>query len=128
MGAWLAMEWNTLVPELVVADYERSKAFYVEVFGFSVRFERPASRLEGCTTRTAISAGAVRLEYQNAGAVFLALAGSASSAATSRLSSLMRNPVPGSTPAGVSMLPGMDGGIFHVPVMAPTAFGAHGLV
>jgi catechol 2,3-dioxygenase-like lactoylglutathione lyase family enzyme len=38
------MEWNALVPELVVADYERSKAFYVDVFGFSVRFERPESR------------------------------------------------------------------------------------
>jgi catechol 2,3-dioxygenase-like lactoylglutathione lyase family enzyme len=38
------MEWNALVPELVVADYERSKAFYVDVFGFSVRFERPESK------------------------------------------------------------------------------------
>ena len=34
------MEWNALVPELVVADYARSKAFYVDVFGFSLRFER----------------------------------------------------------------------------------------
>lgn len=40
----IAMEWNALVPELVVADFERSKAFYVDVFGFSVRFERPESR------------------------------------------------------------------------------------
>jgi catechol 2,3-dioxygenase-like lactoylglutathione lyase family enzyme len=38
------MEWNALVPELLVADYERSKIFYVDVFGFSVRFERPESR------------------------------------------------------------------------------------
>jgi catechol 2,3-dioxygenase-like lactoylglutathione lyase family enzyme len=38
------MKWNALVPELVVADYEQSKAFYVDVFGFSVRFERPESR------------------------------------------------------------------------------------
>ena len=38
------MEWNALVLELVVASYERSKAFYVDVFGFSVRFERPESR------------------------------------------------------------------------------------
>ena len=38
------MEWNALVPELVVADYERSKAFYVDVFGCSLRFERPESK------------------------------------------------------------------------------------
>jgi catechol 2,3-dioxygenase-like lactoylglutathione lyase family enzyme len=38
------MEWNALVPELIVDDYERSKAFYVDVFGFTVRFERPESR------------------------------------------------------------------------------------
>ena len=37
-------EWNALVPELLVADYDRSKAFYVDVFGFSVRFERPERR------------------------------------------------------------------------------------
>ena len=39
-----SQEWNALVPELLVADYERSKAFYVDVFGFSVRFERPERR------------------------------------------------------------------------------------
>src|SRR5262245_15280610 len=38
------MEWNALVPELVVADYARSVSFYVDVFGFSVRFERPESK------------------------------------------------------------------------------------
>ena len=38
------MEWNVLVPELVVADYARSKAFYVDVFGFSLRFERPENK------------------------------------------------------------------------------------
>lgn len=38
------MEWNALVPELVVADYARSKAFYVDVFGFSLRFERPENK------------------------------------------------------------------------------------
>jgi catechol 2,3-dioxygenase-like lactoylglutathione lyase family enzyme len=38
------MEWNALVPELVVADYARSKAFYVDVFGFSLRFERSENR------------------------------------------------------------------------------------
>jgi catechol 2,3-dioxygenase-like lactoylglutathione lyase family enzyme len=38
------VEWNALVPELVVADYARSKSFYVDVFGFSLRFERPESK------------------------------------------------------------------------------------
>jgi catechol 2,3-dioxygenase-like lactoylglutathione lyase family enzyme len=38
------MEWNALVPKLVVADYARSKAFYVDVFGFSLRFERPENK------------------------------------------------------------------------------------
>ena len=34
------MEWNKMVPELVVADYQRSKAFYQSLFGFTLRFER----------------------------------------------------------------------------------------
>jgi catechol 2,3-dioxygenase-like lactoylglutathione lyase family enzyme len=38
------MEWNALVPELVVADYALSKAFYVDRFGFSLRFERPENK------------------------------------------------------------------------------------
>ena len=38
------MEWNALVPELVVANYAASKAFYQEVFGFSLRFERPENK------------------------------------------------------------------------------------
>ena len=38
------MEWNVLVPELVVTDYARSKAFYVDVFGFTLRFERPENK------------------------------------------------------------------------------------
>ncbi|MYN43538.1 VOC family protein [Pseudoduganella sp. FT93W] len=38
------MEWNKLVPECVVANYERSKKFYIEVFGFKLMFERPESR------------------------------------------------------------------------------------
>src|ERR1044072_7144094 len=38
------MEWNALVPELVVTDYARSKAFYVEVFGFTLRFERAENK------------------------------------------------------------------------------------
>lgn len=31
---------NRLVPELVVEDYEESKIFYIEVFGFELMFER----------------------------------------------------------------------------------------
>ena len=38
------MEWNKLVPELVVENYERSKRFYTEAFGFHLRFERPEDR------------------------------------------------------------------------------------
>ena len=38
------MEWNALVPELVVTDYARSKAFYVDVFGFTLRFERAENK------------------------------------------------------------------------------------
>ena len=38
------MDWNALVPELVVTDYARSKAFYVDVFGFTLRFERAENK------------------------------------------------------------------------------------
>lgn len=38
------MEWNKLVPELLVKDYQASKAFYRDIFGFSLRFERPEDR------------------------------------------------------------------------------------
>lgn len=38
------MEWNKLVPELLVKDYPASKAFYRDIFGFSLRFERPEDR------------------------------------------------------------------------------------
>ena len=38
------MEWNALVPELVVANYTASKTFYEEIFGFSLRFERPENK------------------------------------------------------------------------------------
>jgi catechol 2,3-dioxygenase-like lactoylglutathione lyase family enzyme len=38
------MEWNPLVPELVVNDYAISKKFYTEILGFSLSFERPEDR------------------------------------------------------------------------------------
>lgn len=34
------MQWNALVPELLVADYPAAKAFYLDIFGFRLRFER----------------------------------------------------------------------------------------
>lgn len=38
------MEWNRLVPELVVKDYPASRDFYRDAFGFSLRFERQEDR------------------------------------------------------------------------------------
>ena len=38
------MEWNKLVPELVVRHYSESKLFYQEIFGFTLRFERLEER------------------------------------------------------------------------------------
>lgn len=38
------MEWNKLVPELVVKDYPRSRRFYRDIFGFTLRFERLEDR------------------------------------------------------------------------------------
>ena len=35
------MEWNKLVPELVVENYLTSRRFYQDIFGFALRFERP---------------------------------------------------------------------------------------
>ena len=34
------MVMNRLVPELVVKNYEKSKKFYIEIFGFKLIFER----------------------------------------------------------------------------------------
>ena len=34
------VEWNPMVPELLVSDFEVSRAFYVELLGFTVCFER----------------------------------------------------------------------------------------
>ena len=38
------MRWNALVPELLVADYQAAKAFYRDIFGFRLRFERAKDR------------------------------------------------------------------------------------
>ena len=34
------MEWRSLVPELVVSDFERSLQFYVSVLGFTIKYKR----------------------------------------------------------------------------------------
>jgi catechol 2,3-dioxygenase-like lactoylglutathione lyase family enzyme len=34
------MEWRSLVPELVVSDFEKSLQFYVSVLGFTVKYKR----------------------------------------------------------------------------------------
>ena len=34
------MEWNKLVPELVVENYPLSRHFYQTIFGFTLRFEQ----------------------------------------------------------------------------------------
>ena len=38
------MEWNKLVPELVVENYPLSRHFYQTIFGFTLRFERLEER------------------------------------------------------------------------------------
>ncbi|MEV6138033.1 VOC family protein [Nocardia sp. NPDC051990] len=38
------MEWNPMVPELLVSDHRASRAFYTEVLGFAVLFERAEDR------------------------------------------------------------------------------------
>jgi catechol 2,3-dioxygenase-like lactoylglutathione lyase family enzyme len=35
------MEWNKMVPELTVFDFEKSLKFYTEILGFSIKFGRP---------------------------------------------------------------------------------------
>lgn len=38
------MKYNDLIPEFIVTDIERSKAFYVELLGFCVEYERAEDR------------------------------------------------------------------------------------
>ncbi len=35
------MQWNKMVPELTVFDFEKSLKFYTEVLGFGIKFGRP---------------------------------------------------------------------------------------
>jgi catechol 2,3-dioxygenase-like lactoylglutathione lyase family enzyme len=34
------MQWNPIVPELLVSDFEKSLSFYLEILGFSIMFQR----------------------------------------------------------------------------------------
>jgi catechol 2,3-dioxygenase-like lactoylglutathione lyase family enzyme len=34
------MQWNPMVPELLVSDFEKSLSFYIEILGFSIMFQR----------------------------------------------------------------------------------------
>lgn len=35
------MRFNALIPELTVSDIEKTKAFYLEILGFTLEYERP---------------------------------------------------------------------------------------
>ncbi len=38
------MTFNALIPELTVSDLERTRAFYVDLLGFRVEYERPEDK------------------------------------------------------------------------------------
>lgn len=38
------MHWQSLVPELVASDFDRSMRFYVSILGFEVKYERAEPR------------------------------------------------------------------------------------
>ncbi len=38
------MKFNSLIPELIVSDFNRSLNFYRDLIGFEVRYERPEER------------------------------------------------------------------------------------
>lgn len=38
------MKYNSLIPELSVTDIDKTKAFYVDVLGFRVAYERPENK------------------------------------------------------------------------------------
>lgn len=38
------MEYNTLIPELIVSDIEKAYAFYVDLLGFKVAYNRPEDK------------------------------------------------------------------------------------
>ncbi len=38
------VKFNALIPELSVSDFERSLAFYIEILGFHIEYQRPEER------------------------------------------------------------------------------------
>lgn len=47
------MKYNDVIPEFMVSDLEKSRAFYCDLLGFSVQYDRPEENflflsLEGC--------------------------------------------------------------------------------
>jgi len=38
------MQWNPMVPELLVSDFDKSLSFYVDILGFSIMFQRTDPR------------------------------------------------------------------------------------
>ena len=38
------MEFNHLIPELTVADLQKSLHFYVDILGFTIEYERPEEK------------------------------------------------------------------------------------
>ena len=38
------MEWNKLVPELAVTNFDKSLAFYTDTLGFEIVFQRPENK------------------------------------------------------------------------------------
>ncbi len=37
--------WQTMIPELLVSDYARTRAFWTDLLGFEVQFDRPSEQL-----------------------------------------------------------------------------------
>ena len=46
-GAPPTAGWNNLIAEMMVTDYPAARAFWMDVMGFAIAFERPAQKL-GC--------------------------------------------------------------------------------
>lgn len=38
------MKYNALIPELIVADIEQSRNFYIDLLGFQLEYERPEDK------------------------------------------------------------------------------------
>ncbi len=54
------MNYNDLIPELTVTDIEKSKAFYIDLLGFKIEYERPEDKF------VFISLGGIQLMLEEA--------------------------------------------------------------